>query len=82
MEAVSAYLPAQAKGSLPVELSSFAIFSKYFNLRTSLALTAPLRAITFEMELPGCNTDTFQIYLNEFFSTNPHEFKIIHCVSN
>ena len=29
------------------------------------------------MEMPFCNTDTFQIFLNEFSKENPKEFKII-----
>ena len=29
------------------------------------------------MELPGCNTDTFQVFLNEFARINAGEFKII-----
>jgi transposase len=29
------------------------------------------------MEMPFCNTDTFQIFLKEFSKENPKEFKII-----
>lgn len=29
------------------------------------------------MELPYCNNDTFQIYLNEFSKQDPLEFKIV-----
>ena len=29
------------------------------------------------MEMPFCNTDTFQIFLNEFSKEKPKEFKII-----
>jgi len=29
------------------------------------------------MEMPACNSEVFQIYLNEFSKHNPDEFKII-----
>lgn len=32
---------------------------------------------SFLLELPFCNTDTFQIFLNEFSKENPMELKII-----
>ena len=31
----------------------------------------------FLLEMPACNADIFQIYLNEFSKHNPEEFKII-----
>ena len=31
----------------------------------------------FELEMPHCNTDTFQIFLNEFSEKSPDEFKIL-----
>jgi len=27
--------------------------------------------------MPHCNTDTFQVYLNEFYKQSPDEFKVI-----
>lgn len=38
---------------------------------------SPITGAHFEMEMPFCNTDTFQIFLNEFSKENPKEFKII-----
>jgi transposase len=38
---------------------------------------SPLNGDSFLLELPHCNTDTFQIYLNEFSSQKPDELKII-----
>lgn len=38
---------------------------------------SPITGEHFEMEMPFCNTDTFQIFLNEFSNENPDEFKII-----
>lgn len=32
---------------------------------------------SFLLELPFCNTDTFQIFLNEFSKENPTELKVI-----
>jgi hypothetical protein len=31
----------------------------------------------FSLELPFCNSENFQIYLNEFSDKNPSEFKIM-----
>ena len=38
---------------------------------------SPLTGDMFCLELPFCNTDNFQIYLDEFSMERPHEFKII-----
>ena len=38
---------------------------------------SPITGDHFELEMPHCNTDTFQIYLNEFSLKSPDEFKII-----
>ena len=38
---------------------------------------SPINRKSFLLELPFCNNDTFQIYLNEFSAQNPNEFKII-----
>lgn len=38
---------------------------------------SPITGASFLLELPFCNNDTFQIYLNEFSKQNPSEFKII-----
>ena len=36
-----------------------------------------LNGNSFLLELPFCNTDTFQIFLNEFSNENPTELKVI-----
>jgi transposase len=36
-----------------------------------------LNGDAFLLEMPACNADIFQIYLNEFSKHNPEEFKII-----
>lgn len=38
---------------------------------------SPITGDQFLLEMPECNTNTFQIYLNEFSKHNPDEFKII-----
>ena len=38
---------------------------------------SPITGDHFELELPHCNTDTFQIFLNEFSQKSPDEFKIL-----
>lgn len=38
---------------------------------------SPLTGDMFCLELPFCNADNFQIYLNEFSKERPEEFKII-----
>jgi transposase len=38
---------------------------------------SPLTGDMFCLELPFCNADNFQIYLNEFSLERPNEFKIV-----
>ncbi|MDR2145635.1 MAG: transposase [Tannerella sp.] len=38
---------------------------------------SPVNGEHFLLELPVCNSDCFQIWLNEFSELNPQEFKII-----
>ena len=38
---------------------------------------SPINGDKFLIELPFCNADTFQKYLNEFSKHNPDEFKIM-----
>lgn len=38
---------------------------------------SPITGDHFELEMPHCNTDTFQIFLNEFFKSSPDEYKIL-----
>lgn len=38
---------------------------------------SPITGTHFTLELPKCNTDCFQLYLDEFSKENPREFKII-----
>lgn len=38
---------------------------------------SPINGDYFLLELPFCSSETFQVYLDEFSSHNPTEFKII-----
>lgn len=38
---------------------------------------SPITGEHFELELPACNTENFQLFLNEFSKENPNEFKIV-----
>jgi transposase len=38
---------------------------------------SPITGTHFTLELPHCNTDYFQLYLDEFSKENPNEFKIM-----
>jgi transposase len=38
---------------------------------------SPITGDHFELEMPYCNTDTFQIFLNEFSKSSPEEFIIL-----
>jgi hypothetical protein len=37
----------------------------------------PINVTSFLLELPYCNTDYFELFLNEFFLTNHQELKVI-----
>lgn len=38
---------------------------------------SPITGTHFTLELPKCNADCFQLYLDEFAKQNPDEFKIL-----
>ena len=38
---------------------------------------SPITGTHFTLELPKCNTDCFQLYLDEFSNQSPDEFKIL-----
>lgn len=61
-----------AKGVKPI-----CLFQQVFKSTYLFGAFSPIDGKSFLLELPFCNTDTFQIYLNEFSEQNPDEFKII-----
>jgi transposase len=38
---------------------------------------SPINGDSFLLELPYCNTECFELFLNEFSATNPQELKVI-----
>ena len=61
-----------AKGVKPI-----CPFHQIFKTTYLFGAFSPINGDSFLLELPACNSDTFQIYLNEFSLQNPNEFKII-----
>ncbi len=52
-------------------------FQQVFQSTYLFGAFSPINGHKFLLELPTCSTQTFQIFLNEFASENPLEFKII-----
>lgn len=61
-----------AKGIKPV-----CVFRQVFKSLYLFGAFSPITGDHFELEMPHCNTDTFQIFLNEFAAYSPDEFKIM-----
>jgi transposase len=38
---------------------------------------SPITGDHFELEMPYCNTDTFQAFINEFSKSSPDEYKVL-----
>ena len=61
-----------AKGVKPV-----CIFHQVFQSLYLFGAYSPFTGDHFELELPHCNTNSFEVFLDEFSKENPKEFKII-----
>jgi len=61
-----------AKGIKPI-----CPFHQVFKSTYLFGAFSPINGDSFLLELPTCNADTFQIYLNEFSLIKPLELKII-----
>jgi len=61
-----------AKGVKPI-----CPFQQVFKSTYLFGAFSPINGDCFLLELPFCCTETFQLYLDEFSSHNPNEFKII-----
>jgi len=61
-----------AKGIKPI-----CPFHQVFKSTYLFGAFSPINGDSFLLELPTCNANAFQIYLNEFSLINPLEFKII-----
>lgn len=53
------------------------MFQQVFQSLYLFGAYSPITGDHFELEMPHCNTDTFQLFLNEFSENSPDEFKII-----
>lgn len=61
-----------AKGVKPI-----CMFQQVFQSLYLVGAFSPITGDHFELEMPHCNTDTFQLFLNEFSKESPGEFKIL-----
>lgn len=61
-----------AKGVKPI-----CQFQQVFKSLYLFGAYSPFTGDHFELELPYCNTDNFQIFLDELSKVNPKEFKLI-----
>ena len=53
------------------------LFQQVFQSTYLFGAFSPITGEHFELELPYCNADTFQIFLDELSNMNPDEFKIL-----
>jgi transposase len=61
-----------AKGIKPI-----CKFQQVFKSLYLFGAFSPITGDHFELEMPYCNTQTFQVYLNEFSKSSPEEYKIL-----
>jgi len=61
-----------AKGIKPI-----CSFQQVFKSLYLFGAFSPITGEHFELELPNCNTDTFQIFLNEFSKSSHNEFIVL-----
>ncbi len=61
-----------AKGIKPI-----CVFQQVFKATWLFGAYSPFTGDHFELELPHCNSNNFQLFLNEFSKERPDEFKII-----
>jgi transposase len=52
-------------------------FQQVFQATWLFGAYSPFTGAHFELELPHCNSDNFQLFLNEFSKENTEEFKLI-----
>ena len=61
-----------AKGVKPI-----CKFQQVFKSLYLFGAFSPITGDHFELEMPYCNTDTFQVFLNEFSKCSVNEYKIL-----
>ena len=52
-------------------------FQQVFQSTYLFGAFSPITGDSFMLEMPSCNGDNFQLFLDEFSKENPDEFKII-----
>lgn len=52
-------------------------FQQVFQSTYLFGAFSPINGASFLLELPFCNTDSFQLFLNEFSKQKPNELKVI-----
>lgn len=65
------------KGLTAQGIKPVCLFQQVFKSLYLFGAFSPITGEHFELEMPHCNTDTFQVFLNEFSKKSPQEFKII-----
>lgn len=61
-----------ARGVQPV-----CTFQQVFQYTYLFGAFSPITGIQFQLEMPLCNSDSFQKFLDEFSLQNPNEYKIV-----
>jgi transposase len=65
------------KGLTATGIKPVCIFQQVFKSLYLFGAFSPITGDHFELEMPHCNSDTFQVFLNEFAISSPHEYKIL-----
>ena len=65
------------KGLTAIGVKPICVFQQVFQATWLFGAYSPLNGEHFELELPHCNSENFQLYLNEFSKENVEEFKLI-----
>ena len=65
------------KGLTAIGIKPICKFHQVFQSTYLFGAYSPFTGDHFELELPHCNTDNFQLFLDEFSKIKPSEFKII-----
>lgn len=65
------------KGLTATGVQPICQFQQVFKYTYLYGAFSPLNGTQFQLELPGCNTELFQLFLDEFSKQTPEEYKII-----
>ena len=52
-------------------------FQQVFKSTYLFGAFSPVTGTQFQLELPSCNADMFQLFLDQFSEINPTEYKIV-----